>query len=368
MLFNVERIHFLKELQYIQGIIEQKNTIPILANLLLQADKKGIKITATDLEVGLKSSCKAEVEKEGAITVAAKKLYEIVRLLPESKIMVEQTDERVSITCDQSYFKINSLPIEDFPALPSYNFKKALKIPAAAFKELIRRTFSSIPLEDTRYALLGAFFLTDGQSFRMVSTDTHRLAYMEKKDPEKKAMEQQTVIIPRKTLNEIRALLDEKVETVLFARDSNHIFFDIGGRVLISRVLEGEFPSYEKVLPAKYDKEIILEREEMLMAIKRVALLSSERSHAVNMDIKGSELTVSSSNPQIGEAKETLQIEYTGAEVEVRYNSQYLLDFLGIVDSEKILFALKGETHQCIMQPVGEKDTDYRYVLMPMRF
>jgi DNA polymerase-3 subunit beta len=372
MLFSVERNRILKELQYIQGIIEQKNTIPILANLLLQAEGKEIRVTATDLEVGLKSTCRADIEKEGAVTIAAKKFYEIVRLLPESEILVELSDnDMVQVTCDKVYFRINSLPIDDFPALPTCNFDKALEIPAPLLKEFIRKTFSSIPLEDTRYALLGAFFMTDGHVFRMVSTDTHRLAFVEKKAKKKKsAGPQMSVIVPRKTLNEIRTLLDDKAEKVLFVQDGNHIFFNINDRVLISRVLEGEFPNYEKVLPSKYDKEITLKRAELQMAIKRVSLLSSERSHAINLQVKDGELTVCTSNPQLGEAKEILNIEYSGEELEVRYNSQYLLDFLNIVDCEEIVFALKGESYQCIMLPKDdkEKDTDYRYVLMPMRF
>ena len=365
MRFVVSQQALQNELQFLQGIAEKKKTIPILSNILLRAEGGFLTLAATDLEVSLTGGCDAEVEEEGGITVSAKKFFEVIRSLAGDEISCTLTEGSwLEITSANSFFRLVGLSPDDFPEVPANDFSDAQKISHDVFKDLINRTIFAVTQEDARYALNGALVEMDSRVIRMVATDAHRLAMVEeafKSESEVKA------IVPKKTLTELRNLGNG--EEMMFAQDEHHLYFKIGHRVLASRVIEGQFPSYEKVIPAENPLEVSFEKEAMAGAIRRVSLLASERSRAIRFKFAPSEATVSSSNPELGEATERVAVQYEGEELEVSFNAQYILDFLSAVEGEKVLFRLKDPASQGLLEP-GEETNEtsrYKYVIMPMR-
>ncbi len=368
MLFTIGKSQMLKELQLIQGVIEKKHTIPILSNLLIETGADHIKMLATDLEVGLRCKSEATVNKEGALTISAKKLYEIVRALPESDIKFEVIDHNwMSIECERSQFKSVGLPKEDFPSLPEFDFGKGISIPADLLKEMIHKTYIAISEEDTRYALNGALFIIHGKQISMVATDAHRLAWFKTEGEKELSGEEIRVIIPKKSVHQIRSIIDTGAKEVIFGLSENHIFFKIEERILISRIIEGQFPSYEKVIPVDSDKIVLFPTRELADAIKRVALLSNERSRAIKFHINPGKVEIRSSNPELGEACEVLYVSYQGEKVNIGFNAQYIIDFLNVVEDKEVKFAMKDETSQGQLLLVEKHPYEYTYVVMPMR-
>ena len=368
MLFTIGRNQLLRELQLIQGVIEKKNTIPILSNLLIETEADHIKMVATDLEVGLRCKSEATVNREGALTISAKKLYEIVKALPESDIKFEMIDDNwMSIDCERSQFKIVGLPKEDFPSLPEFDFGEGVSIPADLLKEMILKTSFGISEEDTRYALNGALLIIQGKKISMVATDAHRLAWFKTEAEKELSGEEIQVIIPKKTVHQIRSIVDNGEKEVIFGRSENHIFFKIGERILISRIIEGQFPNYEKVIPVDNDKVVIFPSRDFADAIKRVALLSNERSRAIKFYINPGKVEIRSSNPELGEACEVLYVSYQGEKVNIGFNAQYIIDFLNVVEDKEVKFEMKDETSQGLLTPAEKHSYEYIYVVMPMR-
>jgi DNA polymerase-3 subunit beta len=365
----VRKNDLLRELQLFQGIVERKNTIPILANVLMEAKGAEVKFLATDLEVGLRSKCAASVAKEGTLTLPAKKLYEIVKSLPETDIRIAEDKSGVKISADRFDSRMQTLPREDFPALPEPGSAPAVVLPRAALKEMVAKTQFAITGEDTRYFLNGAQLTLGADVMTLVATDGHRLALVSvKRDTKaKKAAEENKAILPKKTLGELARLLGEGDGDVTYERGENHLFFDVGGRTLISRMIDGQFPAYERVIPKGNDKHIEFERDRLTNAVKRVALLSNERSRAVKFQTDKGKVDVTSSSPEFGEAHETLPVEYTGPAMQICFNAQYVLDFLAAVTSDTVALELKDEVSQAVMAPVGADGYDYTYVIMPMR-
>jgi DNA polymerase-3 subunit beta len=384
MELSVSKTELLRELQLFQGIVERKNTIPILANILVEAKEGGdtISLVATDLEVGLRSRCAAEVTKGGALTLPAKKLFEIVRALPETEVRITQSASgTVNVAAERFNSRIQTLPREDFPALPEAADTGTVILPRDALREMVAKTQFAVTGEDTRYFLNGALLVLTGKSMTLVATDGHRLALVsarredaaggENSIPSDKSdsgeEEENRVILPKKTLWELARLLGEDNETIAFQRGENHLFFDIGGRQLVSRVLDAQFPAFERVIPKGNDKRVEFERDRLTSAIKRVALLSSERSRAVKLQIDAGKVEISSSSPEVGEASEVLSVEYNDAAVAICFNAQYLLDFLAVADSESVALEFKDEMSQAVLSPLSTEGCDYTYVIMPMR-
>jgi DNA polymerase-3 subunit beta len=280
----VRKNDLLRELQLFQGIVERKNTIPILANVLIEANGDEVKLLATDLEVALRSRCPANVGKSGSLTLPAKKLYEILRALPETDVRIEEDKNGVTVAADRFESRMQTLPREDFPTLPEGDGKVRATLPRAALKEMVAKTQFAITGEDTRFFLNGAKFILKPDSLTMVATDGHRLALVEVMH-EVGVTEEIGVILPKKTILELGKLLAEGEGDILFERGENHLFFEVGGRVLISRMIDGQFPAYERVIPKENDKTIEFERDKLTSAIKRVALLSNERSRSVKVEI-----------------------------------------------------------------------------------
>jgi DNA polymerase III subunit beta len=367
----VRKNELLRELQLFQGIVERKNTIPILANVLLEAKGDEVRMLATDLEVALRSRCQASVAKGGALTLPAKKLYEIVKALPETDVRIEEDKNGVKVAADRFDSRMQTLPREDFPTLPESTGTARASLPRAALKEMVGKTQFAITGEDTRFFLNGALFVLRSDSMSLVATDGHRLALVsvarDGKGDAVKTGDDVKRILPKKTLLELGKLLTEGDGDIQYDAGENHLFFEVGGRVLISRMIDGQFPAYERVIPKGNDKLIEFERERLTNAVKRVALLSNERSRAVKFEIEKGKVEVTSSSSEFGEAREQLPVDYTAAAMTISFNAQYVLDFLNVVETDVVSLSLKDEVSQAVMKPVGAEGYDYTYVIMPMR-
>jgi DNA polymerase III subunit beta len=362
----IDRNDLVRELHLVQGIVERKNSIPILSNVLAEAKGTEVRIAATDLDVSLRGGCAARVVAEGSITLAAKKLYEIARSLPESEVRIKVLpDAWASIECEKVSFKMAGLPREDFPSLPDGKAQGGIEIPGSLLRDLIVRTAFAITAEDARYYLGGALLVLEPDGAAMVATDGHRLAYARGKAT-LKVPEAQRVLIPRKAIHEISRLLEQET-TALFHQVDNHLVFTIGSRMLASKMIEGQFPAFEKVVALTGDKVVTLDREELSTAIRRVSLLSSERSRAIKLGVASGRLDLSASSPDLGEARESLTAAYDGPAVEIGFNAQYLLDFLSVAGTAKVCLELKDQESQGLLRPEPKGETDYRYVVMPMR-
>ena len=369
MELTVQKSDLLRELQLCQGIVERKNTIPILGNVLLETNDDGnVQLLATDLEVGLRSLCQAAVARPGALTIPAKKLFEIVRALPDTEIRIEAgASGAVNVSAERFDSRMQTLPREDFPTLPAPGADATENVAREDLRGMVTRTQFAITGEDTRYFLNGALFVLKPGTMSLIATDGHRLALATAgREGADAAADEVQAILPKKTLGELLRLLVGGEGSVRYTRGESHLFFEIDGRLLISRMIDAQFPAYERVIPTGNDKKVEFERDRLTSAIRRVALLSSERSHAVKFQISESTAEVTSSSPELGEAKEVLPVDYVGAELQICFNAQYVLDFLTVADTDSVTLELKDDKSQAVMYPSGEKAT-YSYVIMPMR-
>jgi DNA polymerase-3 subunit beta len=368
--FQISKQNFLKELQLLQGIIERKNTMPILSNLLLTAEPDGIELTASDLEVALRIKTGADVKRPGKSTVPAKKIFEIVRELSDQKdISLKKLDNNfLEIRSGSSYFKLPGLSVEEYPSLPEVDGEKTIALPAAILKEMIRRVIFSIAQEDIRYAMNGALFRVEGHRLMLIGTDGHRLAYVSTEIESTKASEKREVIISKKALGELLKLLPEAKEEVQFGMFENFLFFQIDSHLLLSRNIEAQFPNYEKFISLKNDKMASFSSTELGRTIKRVSVVSNERSRAVEFSMSDGMAKLSTTNPEMAEGSDSMEIQYEGPPLKIGFNSQYIIEFLGAISAEEVVFELNTESTAALLRPKGTEQYDYRYILMPMRF
>ncbi|PYT21256.1 MAG: DNA polymerase III subunit beta [Acidobacteria bacterium] len=374
MEFTVTKTDLARELGLSQGVVEKRTTIPILSNVLIEAQQDRINLTATDLELGIRCSCPAKVKKEGAGTIPARKLLDYVRLLPDADLSMKfQENHWANITCGRSRTKIAGMSRESFPELPQMP-ESIAEIPVAELASMIVRTSFAISMEESRFTLNGALFLLTGNGMTMVATDGHRLAYVESgaegNGDAPKGGKVFRALIPKKAMGEIIKLAEESgTDTkVVFAGDDNHLFFKLGERLLITRKLTGNFPDYERVLPKENTNIVKLRKEEIRSAIERVSQFADERSRAIRVQFGPGEIKVFSSSMETGESEESVPTEYVGPELEIGFNAQYLLDFLRAIPQDEVAFALKDQKSAGEMRPAGEQLKDhYRYVVMPMR-
>lgn len=366
MKFNVSKEVILDELQILQGIVEKRNTMPILANVLLNVTEKEVEITGTDLEVGMKTHFPAEIEEMGTVTVSGKKLFEIAKSLPDKQMVTfrENSDDlMMQVTAGESEFKVLCLPKDDYPTVAEAKFERKIKIPVGEFRSMIERVYFAIAQEQ-RYYLNGALMVVKPKNLEMVSTDGHRLSYVSRKIEQVELPKEFQVIVAKKTLNELRKYEEGELE---FDMDENNLFFRCGQRTLISRIIESKFPNFEAVIPKDNPHILMLPREMFMNAVRRVALLSAERSKGVRFTLEKNRLRLFSSNPEIGEARDKIDVEYKGPGLEIGFNAQYFLDFLEVVKTEKIRFELKDENSAALLRPEGEEGLKSMYVLMPMK-
>ncbi|MDQ5846029.1 MAG: DNA polymerase III subunit beta [Acidobacteriota bacterium] len=369
MQFVVSKQNLQKELSFVQGVVEKKNTIPVLSNILIESvGENTVRLTGTDLDVTIRCDMDAEdIAMPGSICVQARKLFEIARLLPDAPVTFKKEDnDWVTVTCDKTRFKMVGVAREAFPEVPSSK-SAPTKISASVIKNFIDRTIFAITQEESRYTLSGAKFILDDTGAKMVTTDGHRLAYVERKGVSKDGSEPIDTLIPRKTLAELTKLTGGYDGDISLGMDGNHIFFEVGPRLLISRMLYGQFPNYDMVMPKNNDKSIRFDGGLLNSAIRRVALMADERSHAIRFHLEPNQLVISSQNAEEGEANETIQTDYSGDEVDIGFNAQYLQDFLNVIGDGAVAFEFKDGNSQAQLRPAEDAEYDYKYVVMPMR-
>ena len=365
----VRKSDLLRELQLFQGIVERNTTIPVLANVLMEAEGKELRFLATDLHVALRSRCPASVAKAGRLTLPAKKFFEIIRFLPETDVRIEQDKSGVKVAAERFDSHIQTMPADEFPSLPSGTGQAALTLRAGLLRQMLARTQFATTSDDTRYFLNGVLMVARPGRFALVATDGHRLALVEAPVDFGGLTDEVKVILPKKTVSELGRLLMEVDGDIQYERLENHLFFQIGERVLVSRMIEAQFPAYERVVPKGNDKVVEFERERLAAALKRVGQLSPERSRAVKLAIEPGKVEVSSQSPEYGEAKEILTVDdYQGESLSIGFNGQYVQQFLEVVETDRVALELKDEVSQAVMKPVAQEGFEYTYVLMPMRF
>jgi DNA polymerase-3 subunit beta len=370
MQFVVNKQNLQKELGFVQGVVERKNTIPVLSNILIESvGENTIRVTGTDLEVTIRCDMDAEeITTPGAMCVQARKLFEIARLLPDGPVSFTKEDnDWVTVKSGRSRFKLVGVARDAFPEVPS--FKSApTKIAAEVLKSFIDRTIFAITQEESRYTLSGAKFILDESGAKMVTTDGHRLAFVSKKNVVKnETKETMDALIPRKTLAELTKLTAGFDGDLSLGMDENHIYCEVGPRLLISRMLTGQFPNYEMVIPKNIDKSVEFDCVLLNQAVRRVALMSDERSHAIRFHLEANQLVISAQNAEEGEASENLQTDYTGEDVDIGFNAQYLQDFMNVNSEGKVAFEFKDGNSQAQLRPIDDGDYDYKYIVMPMR-
>lgn len=373
MEITVSKFELLRELTATQGVVERKTTIPILSNYLFEATGDKLSLTATDLDLSLRTSCNAKVKKEGACTIPARKLYDYVKLLPDADITIRLLENHwVSIRCGRSNTKMVGMAKSNFPGLPVFPSAGVIKIPAAVLRAMIAKTGFAIASEESRYTLNGALMVLKPESITMVATDGHRLAHVERTGEKFEGVSgEMKTLVPKKAMDELKSLLDShsesEVETIDFAKDESTLFFRVGPRLLTSRQLTGQFPNYEAVLPKDISKSIALHGEELGAAIARVAQFADERSRAVRLRLEKSELKISASSTETGESEDSIEIAYDGEPMAIGFNAQYLMDFIKATGSCDVKLELKDAQSAGQLRPAEAEDYKYRYIVMPMR-
>ena len=369
MKLKIAKSELQRGLARIQSIVEKRNSMPILANALLTAADGKLEIAATDLEVGIRGSQKAEIIEPGGLTVSAKKFFEIVRELPDDTVHLESTpNSYLEIQCARAKFTLAGTASEEYPTLPVFSPEKTVPVQAAVLSSMIERTMYAASSDETRYNLNGVYLevLEDTGKIRMAATDGHRLALVDRNLTSDVDGLAGGVIIPRKGLAELKRLLDEDdADEIELAFEGNNGLARKGAVTLVMRLIEGEFPNYRQVIPSEHKISLTLPVEAISQAVRRVALLSSERSRAVKFELSDSQLTISSSNPDLGDASEELDIEYSGEPLSIGFNAKYLQDALNASRSKEIQLSFVDDLSPARVTPTD--DPDSLAVVMPMR-
>ncbi len=371
MKLSLSKADLQRGLGRIQAIVEKRNSMPILANALLSATKEPgqLEVAATDLEVGVRGIHEAKVSKAGSLTVSARKLFEIVRELPDETVQLAATDNSyLEVQCARSRFTLAGTTAEEFPSLPELAPGRLARLQAAVLSTMIERTMYAASTDETRYNLNGVFFevLEEGARIRMVATDGHRLALVDRVVGSEAEGLASGVILPRKALAELKRLVDEEdADEVELGFEGNSALARKGGVTLVMRLIEGEFPNYQQVIPKGSTRRLVLPAEPLGHALRRMALLAAERSRAVRLDLAEGRLAVSSSNPDLGEAHEELDVDYAGDALGIGFNVRYLQDCLGAFRAKEVQLELQDELSPALLRPAD--DPDSLAVVMPMR-
>jgi DNA polymerase-3 subunit beta len=370
MEITVSKFELLRELTATQGVVERKTTIPILSNYLFEAAGDKLSLTATDLDLSLRTSCAAKVKKEGSCTIPARKLHDYVKLLPDADITIKLLENHwVSIRCGRSNTKMVGMAKSNFPTLPVFPTAGVVKIPAQVLRAMIAKTSFAIASEESRYTLNGALMVLKPESITMVATDGHRLAHIERPGDKFEGVSgEMKTLVPKKAMDELKSLLDSTdAETIEFAKDESTLYFRIGQRLLTSRQLTGQFPNFEAVLPKDNNKLITIHGEDFHAAIQRVAQFADERSRAVRLRLENGELKISASSTESGESEDSIETNYSGDPLTIGFNAAYLLDFLKATGAGDVRLELKDPQSAGQLRPAEGEEYKYRYVVMPMR-
>ena len=373
MRVTVEREVLLTALQRVQGIVEKRNTMPSLANVLLEAKKEGLDISATDLELGMRGLYKATVEETGSVTFSARKLYEILKEIKDPEIAMTVTEDcLVTITTDRGEFKVVGLPSKDFPPLPAIERDGLIPLPGEGLLQLIRKTLFAVGDNDTRYVLNGLLVVVtkEGETpmIRLVGTDGHRLAMAEQKletDKKTSPEQEEKVIVPKKAAAEIRRLLEEDDDEPMIGFTKNMLIFRKSGLVMTSRLMEGNYPNYQQVIPKAGNKKITVNRGDLEGALRRVSVLSQTKTYAVKLTFSKKAITLFSSHPDMGEAKEEIPASFNGEDFSAGFNARYLLDVLGVMESETVVLNMEASLSPCLIREQG--NALFQAVVMPVK-
>lgn len=371
MEFTIDRNTFARALQKVQGIVEKRNTMPILSNVLLEAQNGTLSVTATDLEVGMKSYYQADIIREGKITLSAKKIYEIIKELPQDDIkFCGRENDWVEMRCGKSKFNIVGLSPDEFPYFPKVNDMHFATMNSSLLSEMIEKTAYAMCTDETKYNLNGIYFKLVNENetkyLRLVATDGHRLSMADTEIRDEFVSEfEKGVIFPKKGVYEIRRLTEEIQGDISIGFMDNNVIFKKDETYIVMRLVDGEFPDYKRVIPVANDRSILIKRAELLHALKRMAIMSSEKFKGIKFDINKGILTISSNNPEFGEGFDEIEIEYDGEAMISRFNARYLIDILSILQDDKIELLLKDEMSPAILKSIDRND--FKAVVMPMR-
>ncbi len=362
MKFTLSRDKLLEVLQQVQSVVSTRTTLPILSNILIKAQKTGLSMTATDLDVGVQSSIEAEIEQTGATTLPARRFFNIVRELPANDVRIE-TDSKntATIRSGQYVSKIVGLPEDEFPPLPKFDESRAFTLKQAELKDGLKRTAYAISTDETRYVLNGVLFAFKDNKLTLVATDGRRLALMDI-EAEITAEQEVSLIVPAKAVNELQRLLKDDGEVTIKV-GQNQIAFELNGALLVSKLIEGNYPNYRQVIPAETKERVTLERESFHNAVRRVAILTSEKSNSIKLVLTKNNLDIVANSPEIGEAKETIAVKYGGKEFTIAFNPDLLMAPLRNLVDDEIYLDLIDEMSPGLIRTKGP----FLYVLMPMR-
>jgi DNA polymerase-3 subunit beta len=362
MKFRISRDSFLDSLQQVQHVVSTRTTLPILSNVLIEASDGILKLTTTDLDVGVSGTVEADIQKGGSTTLPVKRLVSIIRELPASEVEISVDGKDVaSITCGPSFFKIIGLPYGEFPPLPDFKEAKDYKIPQELLRESLKKTAYAISSDETRYVLNGIYTSFREGKMNFVATDGRRLAMVEN-DLEFPASHETDFIIPTKAVQELQRLLDGEGDAIVHLTDSQ-ISFEVGSSLIVSKLIEGNYPNYRQVIPGEKRERIPMGREALLETVRRVSLLSSEKSNSVKLVLTEGNLDITANSPDIGEAKESMPVNYSGADMAIAFNPDFLMAPLRNLVDEEIQLDLIDEMSPGVIRATGS----FLYVLMPMR-
>lgn len=365
MRFSLPREALLKPLQQVVGVVERRQTLPVLSNLLVNVGAEGVSFTGTDLEVEMVARTAAENLEAGEITIPARKLFDICRALPDgAKVKVEQSGERVSVSAGRSRFTLSTLPASEFPVIESIELVERISLPEATLKDLIARTAFAMANQDVRYYLNGLLLDVRDNVLRCVATDGHRLALAETR-LETRISTRRQIIIPRKGVLELQGLFESGEGLVDLELGRNHLRLTRGGVTFTSKLIDGRFPDYEAVIPIGADKDVRVGREELRFALQRAAILSNEKYRGVKLDVSPNRLRIVAHNPEQEEAVEELEVTCSVAELSVGFNVNYLMDALAALSGDEITLSLRDAQSSCLLRKVDSDDT--RHVVMPLR-
>ena len=367
MKLEIEKSDLLNLIGKTQNIVEKRNTMPVLVNVLLEAQNNSLKVFATDLEVSLTDETKAQVSQDGKVAVSAKNLFEIARKLSDGPIkLIKKENNWLEIKQGKYLSKIVGVSSEDYPIFPTYNPQAFIKVSAQVLKEMIDKTIYSVSNDETRYHLNGVFFeMNSSFGFRMVATDGHRMSLISKNLENIKINIGQGVIIPRKGLYEVKKLLEGLNDEIEIAIEGSQFILKHKSTLLMIRLIEGKYPNYQQFIPTKLSQKINLNKEFFLTSLERVSLLANQKSKAVLLNISKGKMEVSSNNPELGDAKEEVEIDYSGSDIKIGFNAKYLIDILTSINNDVISLEINDQLSPGLIQPQGDKN--YTCVVMPMR-
>ena len=376
--FEIDKREFLRGLGLMQSVAGRKTTLPILSHMLLEWEENSLYLTGTDLETGIREELMAKIHQKGKASVSAKKLYEIVRELPEETIHIQKKDNQwITLQCGKSIFNLAGLDPEEFPSLPAYQEEKFSAVSTRLIREMIEKTVFAASNEESRYHLNGVLFAQSKQGgkeiLRMVATDGHRLSLVDRENQKIHGIEEKGIIIPKKGVLEIKKIIgdgdgDGEGEMGIYF-NSTHGFFKMGKSLTVIRLIDGEFPEYEQVVPKGNDKKLVMAKARMYSSLKRVSTMASEKMEGVKFSLKKNSMEMSSTHQDFGDAKEEVEVFYEGPPIEVGFNARYLIEALNVMDTEEVLMELKDEGSPGILRPSSSATglSNQFCIIMPMR-